>query len=98
MPNLWMLKVIIPTIKIDLSRTNTKNSNNILYISGFYHKLVTRGDEVLKPVELEPHPEEAEQEEIFSPRIDIKRRSSRRIRRTHSSRKSKGFNPQPHFL
>lgn len=66
----------------------------MLHVSGFYHKLVTRGDEALEPDEIKPLPEELQQEETLSPRADIKRRSSRRMRRRHSSRKSESFDTQ----
>ncbi|XP_026315183.1 multidrug resistance protein homolog 49-like isoform X2 [Hyposmocoma kahamanoa] len=62
--------------------------DELMEAKGFYHKLVTRGDEVLEPDEIMPVPEEVEEEETLSPRLDIKRKSSRRTRRTLSSRKS----------
>ncbi|XP_063837633.1 multidrug resistance protein homolog 49-like [Ostrinia nubilalis] len=59
---------------------------------GFYHKLVTTGKENLEPDVIETLPEETIDEEggedvNLTPRVDVKRRSNRKIYRHHSTKR-----------
>lgn len=61
----------------------------LMKAKGFYHKLVTIGNENQEPDVIETLPEEATGEEELkevplAPRVDVKRRSNRRIYRHHS--------------
>ncbi|XP_049884996.1 multidrug resistance protein homolog 49-like [Pectinophora gossypiella] len=64
----------------------------------FYYKLVTTGSEVKEQDSIEAVPEEgdgAEVEEVPLPRLDVKRRSGRRVHRHHSlKRESHDWTPR----
>lgn len=65
--------------------------------SGFYHKLVTTGKENHEPDVIETLPEETVEMEpgtevALAPRVDVKRRSNRRIYRHHSTKRGKSYN------
>ncbi|XP_072931072.1 multidrug resistance protein homolog 49-like [Epargyreus clarus] len=60
----------------------------LMKAKGFYHKLVTTGNENKEPDVIETLPEEGDGEEdpdmALAPRMDIKRRSNRKVHRVHS--------------
>ncbi|KAL0852199.1 hypothetical protein ABMA28_000423 [Loxostege sticticalis] len=64
----------------------------LMKAKGFYHKLVTTGKEnqepdVIETLPEEPIAEEENNETTIAPRIDVKRRSNRRIYRHHSTKR-----------
>ncbi|XP_030031864.2 multidrug resistance protein homolog 49 [Manduca sexta] len=66
--------------------------SELLNKRGYYHKLVTTGKENTEIEEIEPLPEETEDEECGDvtrpPHTEVKRESTRRLRRHHSVRDS----------
>ncbi|XP_063394078.1 multidrug resistance protein homolog 49-like isoform X1 [Cydia fagiglandana] len=65
----------------------------LMKAKGFYHKLVTTGKEVKEPDVIDTLPEEVDgtgdTDEVaaLAPRVDVKRKSNRRIHRHHSMKK-----------
>lgn len=60
--------------------------------TGFYHKLVTTGNENKEPADIEPLIEEADGdgdniEPTVPSRLDVRRRSSKKVLRHHSIKK-----------
>ncbi|KAG6458009.1 hypothetical protein O3G_MSEX010602 [Manduca sexta] len=65
--------------------------DELMKTQGFYYKLVTTGDEVKEPQDVEPVVDESTADDaielLSGPRVDVKRRSNRRIYRHHSLKK-----------